>query len=122
MALLSVMAWTVGCAKRADFVPFLRNEIASLGGRTNELVQAYELIGKWTKSSDQLGAAIDTKDIGYDHLMNLLTRAYGEPLFYSGANERHGPTYLWPSTNVGISIFISRKGQGAEVTLTKPLE
>jgi|SRR6185369_15987849 len=118
---IALAAFTVACRKRADFVPYLSNEIASLGGRTNGLAGSDVLLGRWTTTRDELGAAIDTKGIGYEQLSNLLTRAYGVPQFYSAGNVRHGPTFIYPLTNAGISIFISSTETGAELTLTKPL-
>jgi hypothetical protein len=56
-----------------DFVPFLRDEIAMLGGQTNGLAEANGLPGRWVVSRDQSGAAIDTQDIRYDDLKNLFT-------------------------------------------------
>jgi len=119
-----VLACSSGCARnQADFVEFLRNEIASLGGRTKGLSQTRGIYGEWTVLRDAAGTVIDTQNIAYDDMTNLFTRAYGDPVLYVRSTERTGPTHLWPVTNVGIAIFIStNKNRGVlEITLTKPV-
>ena len=110
-----------GCERNRDFVPFLRREIFSLGGKTNSMVGTIELQGKWSIKRDQFGELINTEGIQFDALTNVLTATYGEPKFYTGAYVGHGPVYLFPLTNVGISILVSATKSGAEVTLLKPM-
>ena len=124
IVVLGVLACSSGCApNQADFVEFLRTEIASLGGRTNGLSQTRGIYGEWTVLRDASGTVIDTQNIAYDDMTNLFIRAYGDPILYVRATERTGPTYAWPATNVGIAIFIStNKNRGVlEITLTKPI-
>ena len=117
-----VVVLTAGCAGKKDFVKFMENEIIFLGGKTNSLARSSRLEGGWTVTRDKFGAAINTEGIRFETITNLLTTAYGEPQFYTAANERHGPTYVYLPANAGISIFVSSTKAGAEVTLTKPLE
>lgn len=112
---------TFGCEPKRDFVSFMANEIGSLGGRTNGLAGSTVILGEWKAEHDSLGAAINTQGIQFETITNVLTAAYGEPQFYCAANERHGPTYIYPQTKIGISIFVSSTKTGAEVTLTKPI-
>ena len=125
MVMVRVAAWAmlvliVGCTDKPDFARFLIGEIGSLGGNTNGLSSAGQVQGRWTIRRDRFGAAINTDGIRFDTITNLLTVAYGEPLFYSAANARHGQTYIYHPTNAGISIFVSSTRTGAEITLTKP--
>ena len=108
------------CAKQVDFANSLRHEIEALGGTPRPLAPMAGPNGSWVVHRDKLGAAIDTEGISFEVITNSLTRAYGEPRFYSGANERHGPTYVYVPENPGISIFVSSTEKGAEVTLAKP--
>src|SRR5687768_18506385 len=87
-----VLACSSGCARnQADFVEFLRNEIASLGGRTNGVSQTRGIYGEWTVLRDASGTVIDSKNIAYDEMTNLLVRAYGDPILYVRAALRRGP-------------------------------
>lgn len=122
--LVRTFAWTMvlcaaGCTGDRNFTGFLANEIGCLHGTTNDVAWTSELRGDWNVKRDNLGSAIDTKGIGFEALTNLLTSAYGEPQFYCPANDRHGPTFVYPPSKVGLCIFVSATARGAEVTLTK---
>jgi len=118
--LVSVGLCIPACQKRANFVHFLSQEVGALGGKTNSLATANVLLGRWKVRHDQFGAAIDTDGINFAAISNTLTSVYGIPQFYTRANNRHGPTYLYTPSNAGISIFVSATKDGAEVTLLKP--
>lgn len=109
-----------GCAIKKDFGEFMRAEIGLLGGENSQLPHNKKLLGKWCVSRDRFGVAVDTYGIQFEAITNYLTSAYGEPLLYTGGNERHGPIFLYPPTKVGIAIFVSETETGAEVTLSKP--
>jgi len=115
----AVIALIAGCTNQGNFARFLANEIGSFGGRTNVLAGAAMVSGSWDVKRDQFGAAINAVGIRFETVTNLLTTAYGEPKFYSPANDRHGPTFLYPPTNAGVCIFVSGTETGAEVTLTR---
>jgi len=109
----------LGCKQSNNFTAFLSDEIGALGGNTNRIDHTLALSGSWKISRDQFGVAIDTDGVRFTEVSNLLTSAYGEPTFYTGSNERHGVTYLYPVTNVGVSVFVASTKRGAEITLTK---
>jgi hypothetical protein len=109
----------LSCKRSNNFTSFLSDEIGAVGGYSNRLDHALSLSGSWKITRDQFGVAIDTDGVQFTDVSNLLTSVYGEPAFYTGSNERHGVTYLYPVTNVGASIFIASTKRGAEITLTK---
>lgn len=115
------LVFLAGCARQQNFTSFFAKEVSAIGGQTNHFDTEQSLYGKWKIKRDGLGAAIDVKGIRFEVITNLLTAAYGHPQFYCPANPRHGPTYVYPASRAGISIFVSGTEHGAEITLTKPL-
>jgi hypothetical protein len=109
------------CGRKRDFVPFLRSEINSLGGKTEGLVGSVELQGKWAVKRDQWGELIETDGIQFEAITNILTRAYGQPKFYTRASPGRGPIYLYPPANAGIAISVCITQFGAELDLLKPM-
>jgi hypothetical protein len=99
----------------------LAQEIVSLGGDTNKL-PAVELTGAISIKRDAMGAVIDSAGLRFEEAKLFFASAYGEPRFYTKATDEHGPIYVFPPKQAGISIFITSTRRGCEITLLRPIK